>query len=64
MIHPKVKWAAVASLIVTVLTGVVAALGPTAPAWLAAAVTGIAAAVAGYRAPNPDGVQDPEANGA
>lgn len=63
MVHPKVKWAALASIVVTVLTAVLQAAGPTAPAWLAAAVTGIAAAVAGYSAPRAD-TQDPEATGA
>jgi hypothetical protein len=63
MIHPKVKWAAVAAAVVTGLTALLAAMGPTAPAWLAAAVTGIAAAVAGYSAPALDS-QDPEAGNA
>lgn len=54
-IHPKVRWAAFASSVCVALAAVQATLGDGAPAWFAAAVTGLAAFVAGYFGPAVNG---------
>lgn len=63
MIHPKLKAATVAAVLVAALSAIAQALGNGAPAWLGAAVAAIAAFANGYRTPAdpaPQGV-DPDA---
>lgn len=60
VVHPKVRWAAVASAVAACLTALAGSLGATEPAWVASLLTGVAAALAGFHAPARD-VQDPEA---
>lgn len=57
-LHLKVRWAAAASALVAALLAVQAAFGTDGPAWLGAAVAGIAAFVAGYSAPSHGEPQD------
>lgn len=63
VLHPKVKWAAVASVAVAVLTALAGSLGASAPAWVASLLTAAAGALAGWQAPSRP-VQDPEASDA
>ncbi len=60
MLHIKVKWALVASALSTAIQAIVAAQGPTLPAWAASACTGSLALLAGYSAPSgpPAAAQD------
>ena len=60
VLHPKVKWAALASSVVVFLTALVDALGVSLPPYVAALLTSVAAVVAGYQAPAGHN-QDPEA---
>lgn len=50
-LHPKVRWAALASSVVVALAAIVTALGASAPIWLGALVAGLAAFFGGYLGP-------------
>lgn len=62
-LHIKVRWAAVAAALATVLIAVAGAVGASAPAWVAAALTAVAGVLAGYSAPAHGDPQDLDAIG-
>lgn len=63
MLHAKVRWALIASIISTAAQAVVSAGGVSLPAWAASACTALVALLAGYHAPDHAAPQDPEAPG-
>lgn len=54
LIHPKVRWAALAGIAATVLTALAGATGLGLSPVLAAVLTTVATFLAGYRAPVKD----------
>jgi len=51
MLHPKVKFAAIASALYALLTALEPLLGPSLPAWAASASTALVGLLAGFAAP-------------
>ena len=63
VVHPKVRWAAVASIVAAACTALAGSLGASEPAWVASMLTGVAAALAGFQAPAKDVQDDGAING-